>query len=83
MELSKGRYFVPHETRWPIVCTVGLFTLLLGASLWLNQAALGPAVAVLGGIVMVTMIFGWFATVIEEASAVCITRRSIVRSVGA
>jgi cytochrome c oxidase subunit 3 len=67
MEPAEDRYFVPHGTRWPIVGSIGLFTMLIGTSLWLNQAAYGTAVTVLGAIVLATMIFGWFGTVITES----------------
>jgi cytochrome c oxidase subunit 3 len=67
MEPAEDRYFVPHGTRWPIVGSIGLFTMLIGTSLWLNQAAFGTAVTVLGAIVLATMIFGWFGTVITES----------------
>jgi cytochrome c oxidase subunit III len=67
MEHSADRYYVPHGTRWPIVGSIGLFTLLLGGALWLNQVAAGPVVLTVGGVVLAIMIFGWFATVIAES----------------
>ena len=35
-------YYVPHGTRWPIFGSIGLFTLMLGAALWLNDFKAGP-----------------------------------------
>ncbi len=37
-----SRYYVPHGTRWPIFGSIGLFTMMIGAALWLNQFASGP-----------------------------------------
>ena len=38
---DKDVYFVPHGSRWPIFASVGLFIMMVGAALWLNQAAAG------------------------------------------
>ena len=59
-------YYVPHGTRWPIVGSVGLFTMLGGAALWLNQFAPGPWVALTGLVILLVMIAGWFSVVIGE-----------------
>ena len=32
-----SHYYVPHGTRWPIFGSIGLFTLMTGAALWLND----------------------------------------------
>jgi cytochrome c oxidase subunit 3 len=59
-------YYVPHGTRWPIVGSVGLFTMLGGTALWLNQYAPGPWVALTGLLILLVMIVGWFSVVIGE-----------------
>jgi cytochrome c oxidase subunit 3 len=33
MEHAPGHYYVPHGTRWPILGSVGLFTMMLGTAL--------------------------------------------------
>jgi len=66
MEHAPSQYYVPHGTRWPIVGSIGLFTMLGGTALWLNQFGLGSWVAVVGFALLLVMIFGWFATVIGE-----------------
>ena len=67
MEHASDRYYVPHGTRWPIVGSVGLFLLLAGAALWLNQSSSGALVAGLGAVTVIVMLFGWFSTVIAES----------------
>jgi cytochrome c oxidase subunit III len=60
-------YYVPHGTRWPILGSIGLFSLAFGFSLWLNQVSFGTWIAWLGAIIVVVMLFGWFGAVIRES----------------
>jgi cytochrome c oxidase subunit 3 len=66
---ATGHYYVPHGTRWPIVGSIGLFTLLAGAALWLNQVEIGPWLVTLGFATVIAMMFGWFGTVIRESES--------------
>jgi cytochrome c oxidase subunit III len=61
------RYYVPHGSYWPIVGAVGLFFMMLGLSSWLNGVGLMGWVAWLGVAIVLVMICGWFATVINES----------------
>jgi cytochrome c oxidase subunit 3 len=59
------KYYVPHESRWPIIASAAFFTLLLGAVALLNDWA--PGWAMLPGFALVVFMFiGWFRTVIGE-----------------
>ena len=69
MATARGMYYVPHGTRWPIIGSIGLFTLLLGTALWLNQVAAGSWVLALGAVLTMVMLVGWFGTVIGESEA--------------
>jgi cytochrome c oxidase subunit 3 len=60
-------YYVPHTAKWPIVGSVGLFLMTLGIASWLNDSSFGPWVATVGTLVVLVMIFGWFADVIRES----------------
>lgn len=62
-------YYVPHGSHWPIVGSIGLFTLMAGAATWLNGAAVGPYVFTAGAAIIIYMIFGWFGTVISESES--------------
>jgi cytochrome c oxidase subunit 3 len=60
-------YYVPHGSHWPIVGSVGLVSLMIGASSWLNEAAFGKYLFLLGVAILVTMMAGWFGNVIAES----------------
>jgi cytochrome c oxidase subunit III len=65
--VQSERYYVPHGSYWPIVGAVGLFFMMLGTSLWLNGIGVAGWVAWAGIAVVLVMICGWFATVINES----------------
>jgi cytochrome c oxidase subunit 3 len=67
MEHADNRYYVPHDSHWPIVGAAGLLLLMVGVSVWLNGSAPGFWVMVTGSAVIVFMIFGWFGDVIGES----------------
>jgi cytochrome c oxidase subunit 3 len=64
---SQDKYYVPHDTRWPILGSLGLFVLFLGTSLWLNESTAGVWVLLVGLAVVLYMVFGWFGEVIGES----------------
>jgi cytochrome c oxidase subunit 3 len=66
MEHAPTHYYVPHGTRWPIVGSIGLFTLMAGTALWLNQFPVGSWIGFAGFLLVLVMIFGWFSVVIGE-----------------
>jgi cytochrome c oxidase subunit 3 len=60
-------YYVPHGTRWPILGSIGLFMIMSGAALRLNQVQTGTWLLFAGAVVLAAMIVGWFGTVIAES----------------
>ncbi len=66
---SQDSYYIPHGSHWPFVGTIGLFTIMVGASIWLNGADVGPVIFALGFAVLFVMLFGWFGTVIRESES--------------
>ena len=68
-EHDKSHYYVPHGSHWPIVGSIGLFTTLVGAALWLEDVSIGHFIMPIGMLVIVFMMFGWFGTVIRESLA--------------
>lgn len=63
-------YHVPHSSYWPIVGSVGLFTLMFGFANVLNGGGgVSSTFALLGLAILVFMMFGWFGTVIRESEA--------------
>ncbi|MEF8794550.1 cytochrome c oxidase subunit 3 [Thiohalorhabdus sp.] len=66
MTQAHGGYYVPHQTHWPIVGSIGMFVLLVGFASLLNGTDIGPTLMVVGGIITALMLVGWFGTVIRE-----------------
>jgi cytochrome c oxidase subunit 3 len=65
MSAEAGKYYVPHESKWPIIGSASFFVLLLGAIALLNHWL--PAWALLPGFALVVYMFiGWFGDVIDE-----------------
>ena len=60
-----GKYYIPHGSYLPILGSVGLFTLMLGAVSFMNEWA--PAMVFIPGAALIfLMFFLWFRTVIGE-----------------
>ncbi len=68
MAHAQDKYYIPHGTRWPILMSVGLSTLLVGVSVGLNGGDATWAV-VAGVAIVLTMMFLWFGEVIGESEA--------------
>jgi cytochrome c oxidase subunit 3 len=64
---AKPYYFVPQPSYWPLVGSFALLLLGMGAALWMNAVAAGPWLVLAGFAVLLTMMFGWFGTVISES----------------
>lgn len=64
---ASNHYYLPHGTHWPIIGSIGLFTTMLGAATWLEDMSFGRYLFVLGLLIIVGMMFGWFGTVIRES----------------
>jgi cytochrome c oxidase subunit 3 len=69
MAHAEDQYYVPHSSYWPVVGSVGLFTMMVGVSSWLNGAQAGFWIMMAGIAVVVFMLAGWFARVIAENQA--------------
>lgn len=68
MSASSG-YYIPHEAKWPIVGSVGLFVFFMGFGKLLNHQALGGPITLFGVAILIFMMFGWFALVIKESES--------------
>ncbi|HST28739.1 MAG TPA: cytochrome c oxidase subunit 3 [Rudaea sp.] len=64
---AQGAYYVPHGTHWPILGSFGLIFTVGGAGMWMNEFEPGKYVMVLGIACLLSMMFGWFRTVIGES----------------
>ncbi len=66
-EATKPYYYVPQPSHWPIVGSVALLLMGMGAAFWFNHYAAGPWMVGAGFLVLLVMMFGWFGTVIGES----------------
>ncbi len=69
MSATHPGYYIPHGTHWPIMGSIGLFTLLGGFAMLLNGSSPAPVVMTVGGVILLVMIAGWFGTVIGESES--------------
>ncbi len=67
MAHAEDRYYVPHESHWPVVGSTGLLFLMVGVSVWLNGGDTGFWVMMTGFAVLIFMLVGWFGEVIGES----------------
>jgi cytochrome c oxidase subunit III len=64
---ATGGYYVPHGSKWPIIGSVSLFTMMFGAASWMNEASFGKPLFFAGMAAILLMLFGWFRDVIGES----------------
>ena len=63
-------YYVPATTNnWPILGSVALFFMALGASLWLNRIGIGSILLLAGLALLLLMMAAWFSLVVAESLA--------------
>lgn len=60
-------YYVPHDAKWSIVGSVGLFIFFIGLANLVNGG--GSLTMLVGMAVVIYMMFGWFGQVIKESEA--------------
>ncbi len=66
---AENSYYVPHGSKWPIVGSLGMITMLASAASWMNGSAAAQWTFWLGLAIIIFMMFGWFGTVIRESEA--------------
>lgn len=67
MKTQAQHYYLPAPSYWPIVGSIALFFLAGGFVLLLNHFKPGPYLMLVGALILVGMLFGWFGTVIRES----------------
>jgi cytochrome c oxidase subunit 3 len=66
-------YYVPEQSKWPIIATVGLGVTLFGAASIMVSSNQGESTSgdwmifAVGMLIMIYMLFGWFGSVIKES----------------
>ncbi|MEP7061744.1 MAG: cytochrome c oxidase subunit 3 [Betaproteobacteria bacterium] len=72
---TQPAYFVPQPSHWPILGSIALFLMAIGAASWFNSYAIGPWFVLVGFCVLLVMLFGWFGTVIGESESRVYSRK--------
>jgi len=72
MSAGYQKYYVPHQSVWPIIGAVSLFLMGYGAAHWINTSAksetgFGIYAVLIGFLLLILMLFGWFSHVIHES----------------
>jgi len=65
MSSSNGGYYLPAPSHWPIIGSVGMFTMLFGFAMFLHGSS--SIMMIIGAAIIIYMLFGWFGTVINES----------------
>ncbi|WP_460097442.1 cytochrome c oxidase subunit 3 [Pseudomonas sp. H3_C08] len=69
------QYYVPPQSKWPIIATFGMAITVYGLATWFNDLKAarpeshGPYIFFVGGLLLAYMLFGWFGAVIKESRA--------------
>ena len=72
---TETSYYVPAQSKWPIIATIGLALTLFGAASIMNASTAGEEtggswlIFLAGSLIMAYMLFGWFGNVIQESRA--------------
>jgi cytochrome c oxidase subunit 3 len=68
-------YYVPQPSHWPILGSIALLLMGMGAAFWMNRVGAGPWMVGTGFVVLLVMLFGWFGTVIRESEGHLYSKR--------
>jgi len=63
------QYYVPHDSKWPIIAAVALFVFMQGMGNYFNGKPMGVYVSVAGAAMILYFVWNWFKDVINENSA--------------
>ena len=70
---SHEQYYVPEQSKWPIIASIGLLVTVVGLGNWFNDlkaartGSVGPLIFFAGALLLAWMLFGWFGNVIRES----------------
>lgn len=67
MSTTNAAYYIPHKATWPVIGTLGLMTMLAGFANFLNGSSIGPTLMVIGLLIFIAMLVGWFALQAHES----------------
>ena len=62
-------YFVPQPSKWPLVGSVALLLMGMGAAFAMNGMLSGKIMLGAGTLVLIYLLFGWFGQVVDESES--------------
>ncbi|MBK3870331.1 cytochrome c oxidase subunit 3 [Pseudomonas stutzeri] len=74
-QTTHEQYYVPDQSKWPIIATVALLVTFYGLGSWFNDLkagrdeSSGPLIFFAGALLIAYMMFGWFGAVVKESRA--------------
>lgn len=66
---THNSYYIPNKATWPIIGTIGLFCMLAGFANYLNGSSAGPTWMILGLVIFIIMLAGWFTLQAVESES--------------
>ncbi|MGV8933545.1 MAG: cytochrome c oxidase subunit 3 [Gallionellaceae bacterium] len=69
MSGNKDSYYLPEPSIWPIVGSLALLFLASGFVMKINNISMGGMTMLVGAVVLLVMLFGWFGQVIRESES--------------
>ena len=73
--MSTQTYYVPNQSRWPILASIALFLMAMGAGGYINglgqqdSGGSGGFMLLAGSLLLSVILIGWFRNVIHESRA--------------
>lgn len=64
---SAPHYFIPNPSRHPVLASLGLLFVILGAGQWINGADWGKYSLLAGMVIWLTVLFQWFSEAVSES----------------
>ena len=68
-------YYVPAESRHPVMAAIGLFFMILGAGMWVNGAGWAPYAFFFGMAWWLFVLYQWFGDAIRESEGGLYSRK--------
>ena len=69
MAYAENSYYIPHGSYWPFVGSIAICSFMVGISNFLNGAVWGKWLIIIGLLILLVMLFGWFGSVIRESES--------------
>ncbi|CCK75134.1 MAG: cytochrome c oxidase subunit 3 [Oleispira antarctica] len=65
--MSVDNYYVPAQSKWPIIGAVAVFLMVLSTALMITGNDASAVLFIFSSCLMAYMLFGWFQTVVQES----------------